>query len=65
MPLDCSQQPDQWPQRPVVDRDRVAQAMQKKLGRPITTQEYTDCWNSLTKWMGKDDFITEWVEVVP
>lgn len=54
MMFDLSSIPDR---RPEIDRDAVALALQKRLGRPLTWSEYVRVWNRLTKYMWADDFL--------
>ncbi|WP_299356081.1 hypothetical protein [uncultured Shimia sp.] len=55
MPLDMTGQPD----RPQVDRDAVALALQRELGRPLAWSEYVRIWNVTTDKMGRSDFIRD------
>ncbi|RBW56805.1 hypothetical protein DS909_08865 [Phaeobacter gallaeciensis] len=60
MPFDMT---NQEPNRPQIDRDAAALAVQNELGRPLTWLEYVKVWNAATSAMGREDYLSR--EQVP
>ncbi len=59
MPFDMTKQPRKrrQPKRPQIDRDALALAVQKELGRPLSWAEYVAIWNKATAEMDRKDFL--------
>ncbi|GAB5436655.1 hypothetical protein [Falsiruegeria mediterranea] len=57
MPFDMTPEPE----RPEIDRDAAALAVQAELGRPLTWSEYCKVWNACTRAMDPDGTRTDYL----